>query len=615
MVAAAQISGTAKQALQAAKPAPFPGFVEFAHPEPRPHPPSGPEWLHEIKVDGYRCQLLIENGTIKVMSRRGFDWSARQFAPIAKGAAFLKEHDCIIDGEAVVLNAAGQPDFNLLRKELGNPNSRRLQFFAFDLLYLDGHDLRPCRLEGRKAALQDLLSGAPKQFVYVEPFAEEGGRVFEHACRLGLEGVVSKRRDAPYRSGVQGNWVKVKCKATDSYPIVAFVEKLGAKPRRVASLYIGRWEGDRLLYAGKVRSGYTDVLAQELRERLDPLIAKTSPLSAPVAKPKATWVRPALLAEVQYGSINEGGILREAVYKGLRDDLADTPAAPSRPVPTGTASSPPPAPHIGVPRINILQLLPEAPTPSQEQLAAYWGRVWKRALPYLGKRPLKLVRRVHCTTFYHKGPLPEIPPAVHRLTVEKREGGTGTRLWIDSLDGFLGLVAIGAVELHPWNATVDDIERADRLVIDLDPGDGVAWPFVVETALRLRDTLQHSVLTAWPKLTGGKGIHLMAPLPRPLPHDAVRTLARNLVQELAGSDPQRYTTASDPRLRHGRIYLDYLRNGRGNTAVGAYSPRARAGFPVAAPVSWRDIERGLAPDAFTMDHPPQSPRRQNRTSA
>ncbi|MDB5392885.1 MAG: ligase [Rhodospirillales bacterium] len=603
MTAAALKSRAKTETLSGARLTSFPGFIEFCHPKARAHPPSGAEWIHEIKVDGYRAQLEIQNGVIKVLSRRAFDWSATQFAAIAKAAAFLRAHDCIVDGEAVVLNATGKPDFNLLRQELGNRNSKRLQFFAFDLLYLDGYDLRQCRLEDRKEALRHLLSDAPKHFVYVEPFEEDGARVFEHACRLGLEGVVSKRRDSPYRSGEQASWIKVKCKETGTYPIVAFVEKLGAKPRRVASLYIGRWEGDRLLYAGKVRSGHTETLARELRERLDPLISGTSPLSQPIAKPKATWVRPGLLAEVQYGAINDGGILREAVFKGLRDDLAEPVALSGRPAAKRSGDG---NPHVGVSQAHILQLLPDAVAPSKEELRAYWTRVWKRALPYLEHRPLKLVRHVHGTTFYHKGQLPETPPEVHALEVEKREGGIGTRLWVDSLAGLLGLVEIGAVELHPWNATVDDIERADRLVIDLDPGDGVPWSFVVETALRLRDTLRSAGLRPWPKLTGGKGIHLMAPFARKMTHDAARALARNFVQDLAGAEPDRYTTSPDPALRHGRIYLDYLRNGRGNTAVGAYSPRVRPGFPVAAPVTWRQIEQGLRPDAFTMSNPPRS---------
>jgi bifunctional non-homologous end joining protein LigD len=261
-----------------------------------------------------------------------------------------------------------------------------------------------------------------------------------------------------------------------------------------------------------------------------------------------------------------------------------------------------------VPRANILQLLPDAVVPSKEDLARYWSRVAARALPYLGRRPLKLVRHTHRTTFYHMGPLPPLPDAVHQLRIEKREGGVGVRLWVDDLDGLIGLVAIGAVELHPWAASVDDIERADALVFDLDPGDGIAWPFVVETALKLRALLAGEGLASWPKTTGGKGLHVMAPLTEKLPHDAAHALARRFAERLAGLDPARYVTAAARAERPGRLFIDYLRNGRGTTAVGAYSPRARPGFPVAAPIAWRQVEDGIRPDAFTMQDPPPARR-------
>ena len=260
------------------------------------------------------------------------------------------------------------------------------------------------------------------------------------------------------------------------------------KPRKIASLYVGRREGDKLFYAGKVRTGYTETVAREVREKLAPLIVKSSPLSVPVKKPKATWVRPLIDAEVEYSAITDDGLLRSAVFKGLRDDLA---LPKVKAAPTTARIREHPTPHIGVPRANILQLLSDAVVPAKDELAAYWKRVWRRALPHLGKRPLKLVRHVHGTTFYHMGPLPkDIPKAVHQLRIEKRRGGEGIRLWIDDLAGLLGLVEIGAVELHSWNATVEDIEQADRLVIDLDPGEGVEWSAVVETALRLRDIMQ-----------------------------------------------------------------------------------------------------------------------------
>jgi bifunctional non-homologous end joining protein LigD len=256
-----------------------------------------------------------------------------------------------------------------------------------------------------------------------------------------------------------------------------------------------------------------------------------------------------------------------------------------------------------VPRENILQLLSDAVPPSKDELAAYWKKVWKRALAHLGRRPLKLVRHVRGTTFYHMGKLPPVPDAVHKLTIEKREGGEGTRLWVDDLAGLLGLVEIGAVELHAWNAHIDDIEHPDMLVFDLDPGEGIAWGFVIETALRLRRMLKNEGLEPWPKLTGGKGLHLMAPLGPTIDHDQARAYAKRIAQRLAATAPDRYTLSSAPEKRAGRIFIVYLRNGRGTTAIGAWAPRARAGFPVAAPVSWRQVENGIRPDAFTMKNP------------
>ena len=244
-----------------------------------------------------------------------------------------------------------------------------------------------------------------------------------------------------------------------------------------------------------------------------------------------------------------------------------------------------------------------AVAPTKEQLAAYWRKVAKRALPFLGRRPLKLVRHTRGTIFYHKGPLPPTPNAVHQLHIEKREGGEGVRVWIDSLAGFLGLVEMDVVEVHPWAATVDDIEHPDRLVFDLDPGAGIDWQFIVETAFKLRDLLQAEGLDSWPKLTGGKGLHLMVAIERRMTHDAARSYSKRMAQRLAATSPSRYTISSAPAQRNARIYIDYLRNGRGNTAIGAYSPRARPGFPIAAPVSWTQVERGIPPDAFTLDHP------------
>lgn len=551
-----------------AKKAPFPGFIEPCHPTLKKRPPDDPDWLHEIKFDGYRAQLHVHGGEATVYSRTGLDWT-REFRPIATAAKALVDHDAVMDGEATVFGKTGLPDFQALRRELSKGSSARLTFQAFDLLYLDGYDLRGVPLIERKRVLRELIGDRSGAIAYVDHLdIDEGAQAYEHACMMGLEGIVSKRKDSPYRSGRQELWTKTKCTKRDVFPIIAFVEKLGANPRRIASLYLGRSEDDRLVYAGKAQTGYSLAAAREVRERLDPLVTGKSPLSHPINKPKATWIEPRVLAAVEYSGVTDDGLLRVAVFKGLQEKPGPLRAKPSA---AATASG-------RVPRENILQLLPDAVVPSKDELTAYWTRVSDRALNFLGARPLKLVRHVNGTTFYHKGPLPPIPPEVHRLRIQKREGGEDVRLWVDDLPGLLGLVEIGVVELHPWAATVDDIEHADTLIFDLDPGEGVAWQFVVETALRLRDLLHAEGFKTWPKLTGGKGVHLMAPLQERLTYNAVHAYAKRLAQQFAAMDPERYVTSAQLSHRPGKLFLDYLRNGRGTTAVGAYSPRARAGL-------------------------------------
>jgi bifunctional non-homologous end joining protein LigD len=393
----------------------MPGFVEPCDPTLKDHVPEGHDWVYEIKTDGYRAQIHVRNGRTIIYSRSGYDWTD-QFASIAKAASELKVQDAIVDGEATVIGASGLSDFQALRRELGNRESTRLLYHAFDLLYLSGLDLRNAPLGQRKEALKSILKKAPPTLVYVDFLEANGACVFEHACCMGLEGIVAKRVDTPYRSGRQDSWIKLKCAKSDTFPIVAFVEKLRARPRKIASLYLGRWEEGRLVYAGKARTGYTEAVARELRARLDPLIRKTSPLSVPVKKPKATWVEPKVDAEIEYSAITDDSLLRAAVFKGLRDDLA--PRVKTSSIGRSAARR---KPHIGVPRENILQLLPDAIVPTKVELAAYWAKVHKRALEHLGHRPLKLVRHVHGTTFYHKGPLPKhIPDSVHQLHMQKR---------------------------------------------------------------------------------------------------------------------------------------------------------------------------------------------------
>jgi bifunctional non-homologous end joining protein LigD len=347
---------------------------------------------------------------------QGYDWTLR-FQPIAHALPALPADNLILDGEAVVADTRGIPDFGLPHAGLAAGRKDRLLYYAFDLLYLDGVDLRGVRLAERKRVLAELLAGSSERILYTEHLEGDGPEIHERACAMGLEGIISNQQDAPYRSGRTESWIKVKCGKRGAFPIVAFVEKLGAKPRRIASLYVGRREGDRLLYAGKVRSGYTEAVARDLRETLDPFIRKDSPLSQPVKKPKATWVEPVIEAEIAYSTLTENALLREAIFKGLRQDRDVRRRVPRAPELRGQEADRPGSECRARISCNSFRM-----PPAKEELAAYWTKVWKRALPHIGRRPLKLVRHVRGTTFYHMGKLPPVPESVHELTIEKREG-------------------------------------------------------------------------------------------------------------------------------------------------------------------------------------------------
>ena len=478
-----------------------PGFIEPCHPTLREEAPSGERWVHEIKFDGYRTQAHLRNGRPAIYTRRAYDWT-RRFQPIADALAALPAEDLILDGEAVVADSRGIPDFGLLHADLAAGRKDRLLYYAFDLLYLDGFDLRGAPLAERKRSSPSCWPAPPNASSTPSTSREMAAEIYQRACAMGLEGIVSKQQDAPYRSRRVESWIKVKCGNRDAFPIIAFVEKLGAKPRRIASLYVGRREGDRLLYAGKVRGGYTEAVARDLRERLDPFIRKDSPLSEPVNKPKATWVEPVIEAEVAYSTLTENNLLREAVFKGLREDQ-QSPARPCQ--------------FAGHPaqRAADVGRAYRART-SAAPCRMRWS-LRKRNSPRIGRRSGSGRCRTSGAGRSSWSATSEARPSTTRKAAACPGGGSPAydrkarrrrrpRLWVDDLAGLLGLVEIGAVEMHPWNASIDDIEHPDMLVFDLDPGEGVAWEFVIETALSLRRMLRNEGLEPWPKLTGGQGI-------------------------------------------------------------------------------------------------------------
>ena len=648
-------SGRARRQADLFRPAP-PTFIEPCLPTLVHEVPKRGEWLHELKWDGYRLHVRIAGGKIALLTRRGHDWTHR-FPLIADAARSLPVQSAYIDGEAVV-EVRGKSDFAALEEALLRGAAHKAVLYAFDLLFLDGVDLRRKPLIERKEALGALLSALPPHAGLRHSehlITSQSDRLLKSACEMGLEGLVSKRVDLSYEPGRSERWLKVKCVERGDFVVAGYLPAKNAATA-VGSLVLGAYEGDRLAYVGRVGTGFTDRMARTLWELLNPLRRDDTPLWGTLPPGSRTneaiWVEPNLVADVQFGGWGADGLIRHASFKGVREDKDPTeatmpsrsgeslvrsvPAAAQRMAKPLKAGNAKPSvaggtdarigtvaqttrpistkrPHqerapgatrerrgTGVPKENILQLLPDAVVPPREVLEAYWMAVADKALKFLGRRPLKLVLHRRGTTYYHKGRLPQVPSSVHQLRIEKREGGEGVRLWVDDLDGLLGLVEMGAVELHPWGATVDDIEHPDTLVFDLDPGPQIGWDFLVETALKLRHVLEAEGLKPWPKLTGGKGIHLMVPVRRDLDWDAAQAFCKAVAERITATDPRRYTVSAK-QDRTGRLFLDYLRVGRGTTAIGTYSPRARPGFPVAMPVTWREVENGVAPDAFTIE--------------
>jgi bifunctional non-homologous end joining protein LigD len=570
--------------------------------------PVGDRWLHEIKWDGYRLIVRIDRGKVALLTRRGHDWTDR-FPTIRDAAKALPLESALIDGEAVV-EVNGIPSFPALQAALGaregpgHKAAHEAVFYSFDLLHLDGADLSRLPLVERKQALAPLVEGSSGVIRFSEHLSE-GEALFKHACRMGLEGVISKRADRPYRSGRYDDWLKIKCVQRQEFVVAGYLLST-VSSKAIGALVLGFYEDGTLAYVGRVGTGFTEATARALWKRLqplrtlDPAFAERLPN---LALKGVLWVRPELIAEVEYRGWTSDDLLRHASFKGLREDkhprdvVREEPADAKAPAPAKPAPAAKPARFQPE---NVQTLYPEAVVPSDDQLAAYWRAVGNDALKYLGRRPLKLVRHVRGKTFMHQGPFPPVPDAVHQLKIEKATGEEGVRLWVDSLDGLLGLLSIDVVEIHPWGATVDDIEHPDMLVIDIDPGEGVEWAFVTETALSLRDMFKAEGIASWPKLSGSKGIHVMAPVDPDLNWESARAYCKSLAERVAATAPGCYTTSARQN-RSGRIFLDYLRNVPSIAAIGTYSPRAKPGFAVAMRVTWREVENGIRPDAFTMD--------------
>ena len=548
--------------------------------------PAGSAWLHEVKYDGYRALVAVGGGKATVFTRSGLDWTDK-FAGIAEACAALPVASALIDGEIVAFRD-GKPDFSTLKDAIGAGGAMTL--FAFDLLGLDGRDLIRLPNVERKALLAPLIDGTDERLKYADHILGPGEALFEAMCREGLEGVVSKRADAPYAGRRTKAWLKTKCTRRQEFVIVGWTPS--DKTRGFRSLLLGvnrQGEGsdNGLVYAGKVGTGFDAATMDDLLERMKPLAARAPTVKAPRAAVRgAHWVAPTLVAEIAYAEITPDGVLRHSSFLGLRSD---------KPAAEVVAETPEPAPaapevHVKVSSRDRL-IFPDSDV-TKGDLADYMALVAPIMLPWAGHRPISLVRcpqgrGKHC--FFQKHDAGSFGEDVHQVPVREKDGSTENYLYVDSADGLVACVQMGTIEFHGWGSRVDALERPDRLVFDLDPDEGLGFDETKKAAEYLKNQLAELGLASFPLLSGGKGVHVVVPLLPKAEWPAVRDFAERFARALAQADPERFVANMAKAKRVGRIFIDYLRNQRGATAIMPYAARARAGAPVAAPVSWTEL--------------------------
>jgi bifunctional non-homologous end joining protein LigD len=617
----------------ASEPSELPRFIELQLAASVEQPPEGDEWLHEIKYDGYRILARREGPSVALLSRRGHDWTAK-FPTVRRSVERLPAQRLLLDGEVAVLLSDGRTSFQALQHALGRP-SAHLVYFVFDLLHLDGQDLRAAPLQARKDALEALLARAPEagSIRFSGHVAGQGPEFFRQACRRGIEGIVSKRRDVPYQGGRGGAWLKVKCFARQELVIGGFTEPEGSRTG-LGALLVGHYDSEgRLVFAGKVGTGFTHKTLVDLRRRLTPLEQRDCPfeVSAPtgVLRRNAHWVRPELVAEVAFFEWTEDGRLRHPSFQGLREDKApreirrEAPLAAGAPLPaTAKAARRRPGAVVRSPVHPSTQTAPEEvagqrlthpdrvlyphPALTKLALARYYERISSWMLPHVQGRPLTLVRcpqgvNGHCFFMKHSGVWS--PPALQKVQIQEKTK-VGDYLVVRDLSGLIALVQMDVLEIHTWNARIEQIELPDRLVFDLDPGPRVPFREVVEAARLVRGALARLKLESFVKTTGGRGLHVVVPL---APIDWARGLAfsRVVAEFIAAENPRRYTTALAKSGREDKILIDYLRNNRAHTAVATYSTRARPGAPVSVPIAWDELGPKLWSDRYTVVNLPR----------
>jgi bifunctional non-homologous end joining protein LigD len=607
----------------------LPAFLEPSLAAPCDKPPSGPKWIHEIKHDGYRIQARINGRETRLFTRKALDWTAR-FRSIADALSALGLSSALIDGEIVVEDEKGISGLNNLQADLKAGRRERFRYYVFDLLYCEGYDLTKATLVDRKQLLQDIVVGletiAPIRFS--EHLEADGPTMLEHSCRFGLEGIISKRRDLPYRPGRGEHWFKAKCQQSQEFVILGYVASTAAS-RTVGALALGYYVDGQWVYAGRVGTGWSADLGASLYAELDK-IKTTKPAlrnALPAGAEKGlVWTEPRLVCAVEYRDWTHDGLIRQSSFKGLREDKpvqevnleSPVPALPRERgrlarIPKTRARRPRSQESEGREHAKMANpsdageiklthperiLWPESGI-TKQGLADYYADIADWILPHISGRVLSLLRCPSGTgekCFFAKHPWSGLSRVVQRVDVGEAE----PMLALDSLEGLMSLVQAGVIEIHPWGSRADRLDRPDRLILDLDPGEDVPWSAVITAAGEVRRRLESRGLKSFVKTSGGKGLHVVVPVEPSVGWAEAKSFAASIAEAMAADQPDRYVATVAKRARRGRVYIDYLRNDPGSTAVAAYSPRSSPQASVSTPLEWEELSQGLHSDHFTV---------------
>ena len=609
--------GGRRRGTKAKAVASLPAFVEPQLAKSLDKPPAGPGWAHEIKFDGYRMQLRTLGGEATLLTRSGLDWSAKFREIVGSGTGL---GDGIIDGEVCALDASGAPDFAALQAAISDGKTRDLVFFVFDQLFDELEDLRSLPLADRKARLEAHVAEAPANIRYVDHFITAGDAVLLSACRMDLEGIVSKRLDAPYQSGRSESWGKSKCRAGHEVVIGGWT----TTGETFRSLIAGVNRDGELVHVGRVGTGFGRDVVNRLLPKLKALETDANPFKGKGAPKKGVgvhWVEPELVAEIQYAGFTGDGALRQASFKGLREDKPAAEVETVEPAPASTTDLKAPAAatvrtKAVIPRGSAVVMgvtLSHADKPlwpdagdsqavSKLELARYYEAVGEWMLPHVKGRPCSMIRMPDGINgeqnFFQRHAAKGQSSLITEVEVW---GDRKPYIQFDRVEALVAAAQTGALELHPWNSEPFSPEQPGRLVFDLDPAPDVPFEQVIEGAREIRDRLEELGLVGFCKTTGGKGLHVVTPLEAEgLKWEVAKAFARDVCKVMAAESPDRYLINMAKKERTGRIFLDYLRNDRMATAVAPLSPRGRPGAPVSMPVTWTQVKRGLDPKAYTI---------------